>query len=374
MKKLLSFSTHPGDTHRSSDLEPQHCQGNLGGCNRELRLKRENIKYLILALTNRCNLRCCYCYRGATCDGLDMSDAVMDAALALGDNGNMTFIQITGGEPTLVPEKIVRLAEKSREMQYVPELAVQTNGTLLTESLMELFSLYKMQVGVSLDGPPELQERLRGKADETLRGLQLLEQAGVDFRITAVVSDANVLHLDKLVLVLAGFSNCRGIGLDLLVNRGRGAQSAVMPANPQLLDEGLRHMVLTLRAINRKRRTPIQLREMELLGQKRAGGRFCRAASGSSLAVDPVGRLAPCGQAMGDGAFSLGTIFKPESGSASLTDISLKSEECGNCVLAHCCPGDCPSRIHYNSGDAPPLACVMYRCLYGLRQGHNPWN
>lgn len=333
-------------------------------------MKVGQLRYLIVSLTSRCNLRCKYCYSSATCNGADMSDEVLEKTVSLADNGGPLLLQITGGEPTLVPEKIDKLARLCSGMKNSPKLAVQTNGTLLTPSLVELFLKYEIQVGVSLDGPPDIQERLRGKANETFQGLQLLERSGVPFRVTTVLCESTVFTLDKLVLLLAGFSCCRGIGLDLLVNRGRASTSDVFPATAQQLVKGLRKMVVVLTAINRKRASTIQLRE---LGREQQGGAstcFCHAASGTSLAVDPEGSLAPCGQPLGDPAFSGGTVFKPNSESrVSLESITLQSNECSSCSLEHRCPGDCPSRVYYNREETTPLACIMYRCLDELQKG-----
>jgi hypothetical protein len=51
--------------------------------------------------------------------------------------------------------------------------------------------------------------------------LHLLETAGILFRVATVVTQANAAVLDGLVLTPAGLAHARGIGLDLLVNKGR---------------------------------------------------------------------------------------------------------------------------------------------------------
>ncbi len=113
-----------------------------------------DIRYLILALTSRCNLKYRYCYLAAGGKGDDMADAVLDQALDLISNTKKPcHIQITGGEPTLVPEKIARVAEQSRLLSAKVQLAIQSNATLLTRELGRLFKEYKFQVGVSLDDP-----------------------------------------------------------------------------------------------------------------------------------------------------------------------------------------------------------------------------
>ncbi len=59
-----------------------------------------DIRYLVLAITSRCNLSCRYCYLNARREGGDMADAVLDRILKLINHDQPCHIQITGGEPT----------------------------------------------------------------------------------------------------------------------------------------------------------------------------------------------------------------------------------------------------------------------------------
>lgn len=324
-----------------------------------------NIRYLILGVTSRCNLCCRYCYQEAGRDGEDMTDEVLDEALTLiaGQNAPC-HVQITGGEPTLVPARIARIGERCRAMVHRPTLAIQTNGTLLSPELVQLLRKYAVQAGVSLDGPPDIQEDTRGKATETLRGLKLLEEYNIPFRVTTVVTERNILHLDKLALLLAGFTNSRGIGLDLLVNRGRATSGKIRPASHKDLQQGMRQLVTTLVTVNSNRRIPIRLREFDLLGRSSTCHSFCRAATGQSLAVHPDGSLFPCGQTMADPVFSMGTVIKPDfPENLPLTAIRLTSHRCRTCPLNGRCPGDCPSRTHYTLDRSDPLVCSLYKAL-----------
>ncbi len=223
-----------------------------------------DIRYLILAVTSRCNLSCKYCYMAAGEKGDDMADTVLDQAINLiSNNDKPCHIQITGGEPTLVPDKIARIAKQSRLLPVKPQLAIQTNATMLTKELGRLFKEYKFQVGVSLDGPPDIQDWQRGLASETLRGLKLLEAMEIPFRVTTVVTHANILCLDKMALLLANFSNSRGIGLDLLVNKGRALADDPQPPGHQELQDGINRLTTTLTMINQHRQIPLQLRELD---------------------------------------------------------------------------------------------------------------
>lgn len=322
---------------------------------------KKPVASLILALTDRCNLECVYCYRCACDSGEDMSAEVLEKAISLVDHSGPALIQVTGGEPTLVPDMVELVGRLAGRMKRRPQLAIQTNGTLLNLELAEVLKEYGFQVGVSMDGPPDIQDSLRGKASETLRGLRLLEAMDMEFRVTTVVTEANVLRLDQLALLLGGFTNSRGIGLDMLVARGR-AQRRVRLPSPQQLEEGLNSLVKAIAYINRHRSLPLQLREAEHCRGRR--DTFCYAAVGRSLAVSPKGRLYPCGQTMGDSIFDLGSVDRSgDPGGSPLRDISLSSPDCRQCRLEGQCPGECPSRLHYNGRTGHMMACTLYRTL-----------
>jgi uncharacterized protein len=331
------------------------------------------IRYLLLHLTARCNLRCVYCYHGDEGVAADMPAAVIDQALQRAATGRRGFhLQLSGGEPTLVPQSIAHAATRAREIGGCRSIGLQTNGTALTPELLGLVQRYHIQLGISLDGPPAVHERQRGGTADTLRGLALLEAGGIPFRITAVVTRAGAGVLDKLVWTLAGFAMARGIGLDLMVQKGRAGHGAAAPADPAELEEGLLRMHAALKAVNPRRPAPIRWREWDRVSASRpkpAHGGFCHAAASQSLAVTPEGRLYPCTQTCGDPHFAMGTLKDPAPQPAAPLDVCRPARAaCDDCEAAAVCPGDCPGRLHYNP--RPDLACTLYRTLF--RQVRRP--
>lgn len=307
-----------------------------------------------------------------------MSEDVLERALDLAGAGNGPFhLQLTGGEPTLVPTLIEKAVRRARGHTRPCTIGIQTNGTCLDPDLARLFKRFDVRVGVSLDGPPAVQQALRGQAAQTLNGLRILETRNVPFRVTTVVSHSNVGHLDRLVYMLAGFGQARGIGLDLLVKKGRAERgSAVLPADVPALRRGVRAMLWVLKAVNDRRMMPLQLRELELLkkvpaAKDRQHRSFCYACQGESTAVHPDGRLFPCGQTLGDERFTAGDVWKPDLERLMLLKACQPATDpCDNCPVCGRCPGECPSRLYYNQADAPALACELYRVLWsGIESG-----
>jgi len=104
------------------------------------------------------------------------------------------------------------------QKKYAPPNAriingLQTNGTLITDSLAKHLAHHRFLVGCSLDGPPELHNQYRrfanqkGSHSTVLEGITRLKKHGVEFNILALVSKSNV-HKAKEVyqyLVKQGF-------------------------------------------------------------------------------------------------------------------------------------------------------------------------
>ena len=329
-----------------------------------------SLRYLALLLTTECNLRCAYCYREERGPVQRMSREIAEKGLHLAAASYRTFhVQLTGGEPTLEPKLIEWTASLIRKEGWPATIGIQTNGTILDVSLIKMFKRYDIQVGVSLDGPPDFHEKLRGKSGPTIRGLKLLSDHDVPFRVTCVVTGQNVAGMDQLALLLGSFPTARGLALDLLVCKGHALKDDyVSPSSPEELKNGLKKLVQTLGWINANRSHQIKLRELESLKQAAQKGNqlhFCHASKGEAMAIHPDGTIYPCAQTVGDPCFVYGTVEAPNEENFYLWgEYSLRSEQCNDCPVAGFCPGDCPCRLYHNDTQTRRLACVMYQTLW----------
>lgn len=115
-----------------------------------------------------CNLRCDYCYEQPMRDEQAVfrydREKVLAAIAKLGPND---YFSLFGGEPMVLAfdqfEELLRLA-----FERWGKSGLQTNGSLITDRHIELFAKYKTQVGISLDGPDDLNDsRWAGTLDAT---------------------------------------------------------------------------------------------------------------------------------------------------------------------------------------------------------------
>lgn len=160
------------------------------------------INYLRISVTDRCNLRCCYC----------MPEGVQDVGMKniltfeeiweivrTGVSLGITHIRITGGEP-LVRKDCVDLIRGIREISGVETITMTTNGVLLGNYGKQLKEVGVDGVNISLDTlNPEEFYKITGKRElqEVLAGIRAVKTAGLPVKLNAV----NRKELDPIPLV-----------------------------------------------------------------------------------------------------------------------------------------------------------------------------
>lgn len=327
--------------------------------------------YLMLVVTTSCNLSCSYCYEGEKHSGSAMSlETAMKALHMAVAPGKPFHVQITGGEPLLERERVFSILELIRREDWPVTVAIQTNGVLLDRVTIRKLCKYAVSIGLSVDGPPRLQEELRGGSAATYRAIKLLDEERVPFKVTTVLSDRNAGKLHLLAMTMHAFPMVSGIGLDLLVRKG-GAAGKSCCGLPEggLLRDGILKMLETIDLLNRERSRSLTLREKSLvLRAFRQGSRhhYCSASKGESLAVMPDGSLYPCTQTMDDPSCFLGTLDGRRDGEPAfrLSGMCAEGYWCSGCPLDGRCPGECPSRMMYNGSTRRNLMCVVYRTIF----------
>ncbi|PNG23752.1 GRRM system radical SAM/SPASM domain protein [Streptomyces sp. A244] len=162
----------------------------------------------VVQATPFCNIRCRYCYlpdRGSSevismatleriADQLSKSRHVRDALTVVWH----------AGEPLRLPIQFYREAFdvfRNRDWGDVDlSFSMQTNAMMINQSWCDLFSEYKVNVGVSLDGPAELHDQNRvdragrGTFDRVMRGVRLLQDSGLNPSVIAVVTKGSLTH------------------------------------------------------------------------------------------------------------------------------------------------------------------------------------
>lgn len=170
--------------------------------------------FLSLFITNKCNLRCKYCF--VVREDIDKTILsaeytfeqvrdIIDEFYSMGTR--MVFL--LGGEPLLHPEI-------GRIVDYITSkgiyLHVITNGTLIKSKLNEIKKAHALCV--SLDGTGEINDDIRGKgmSAKVIENVKHAVAAGVPVRIHAVLTRYNLNDIHNLAQL------CKDIGVTLSIS------------------------------------------------------------------------------------------------------------------------------------------------------------
>jgi cyclic pyranopterin phosphate synthase len=244
------------------------------------------ISYLRISVTDRCNLRCIYCMpsEGVPCRSheeilrYEEIETIVRAAAELG----ISKVRLTGGEP-LVRLGLVDLVEVLARIPGIDDLAMTTNGILLTRYAQELAEAGLQRVNVSLDTlRPERFRHItrRGRLEDVLAGMEAARRAGLaPIKInTVVIRDMN----DAEVVAFARTTVEEGWNVRFI---------EVMPVgNGVLAAGGWRERVVTAREIRRQIEDALGELEPAKMGVGNGPARYYRlpGAKGTLGFITPV--------------------------------------------------------------------------------------
>ncbi|MGF1538936.1 MAG: GTP 3',8-cyclase MoaA [Pleurocapsa sp.] len=174
------------------------------------------IDYLRISLIDKCNFRCQYCMPEATelkyllqqelLSDREIVTLVRDVFIPLG----FRKFRLTGGEPLLRPS-VVDLVSKIAALPETEDLAMTTNGWLLSEMAQPLYDAGLHRINISIDSlNPETFDKIignrgRSRWQQTWEGILTAYRVGFDpLKLNVVVipgiNDTEILDLAALTI------------------------------------------------------------------------------------------------------------------------------------------------------------------------------
>lgn len=157
---------------------------------------------LYLNMTEKCNLRCSYCFASARTEKgksylqFDNYKQIISDAKDL-SNGEMDIV-FTGGEP-LMSQNTITVASYAKSLGFSPRIL--TNATLIDDKnvkqLAEIFDMFK----ISIDGSTEeIHDSYRGRGSyaKTLHAIELLKKADANVQVAMTVTRKNANDISAM--------------------------------------------------------------------------------------------------------------------------------------------------------------------------------
>ena len=330
-------------------------------------LKSPPLHALSLAVAQKCNLGCTYCYAqqgsfGSTARNMSLETATRAADLLLDGATpaarlNLAFL---GGEPLAnrpVIQAVTRhAAERARSLGLTLTFSITTNGTLLTPGDAEFFEEHGFAVTLSLDGSREVHDRQRpfkdgrGSFDRILERVRplLARQHRMQVSARVTVSPSNLALRPTLEAFLAeGFQS---VGFSPLLRSPNGTGELGAADFEVFLAE----MIDCGREYLRKNQRGERYAFANLVNALREIGKGthrpypCGAGAGY-LGVSADGDLAACHRFVGDpegGMGTLGSGVDLNRQDAWLAERHVhRQEPCNGCWARYLCGGGCHHEV-----------------------------
>ena len=199
VSKLYCGTVEPSDVLRYPDMKAKSLPSNL------LQFSSDKKPVIVWNMTRACNLSCVHCYASATPGpapdelSFDESKRLIKSLTAYG----APVILFSGGEPLAHPHalELVEMAVSGGS-----RAVLSTNGLLITpKEAKRLKEAGLSYVGISLDGPAEAHDRMRGRKGAyqgALNAVRVSREAGLKVGLRLTLTKSNQENLDEIFELL----------------------------------------------------------------------------------------------------------------------------------------------------------------------------
>ncbi len=330
-----------------------------------------------LHLTDRCNLRCSYCYlpHQPRDMSLETGQAALRATFAAAQAHGYQNVKVkyAGGEPLLRAEQLFDLqcyaAELAEQKQIALQGVVLSNGVSLTPAMVGALQTLNLRLAISLDGLGATHDRQRafpdgrGSAAKALGAIEMALDHGLTPELSITVSSGSASGLPQLMDWV--LERSLPFTLNFYRENDLSTGQAGLSLDERAIIEG---MLAAYRVIEER------LPRRSLLGSltDRANlsaphSRTCGVGQ-NYLVFDPQGQLARCQMQLGQtfplaAPDPLAAVQAERRGVQNLPASSKKG--CDDCQWQAWCSGGCPLATYRvrQRYDAPSPHCNIYQTL-----------
>lgn len=336
-----------------------------------------------LNVASVCNLDCIYCWNKGGIYGRNFSKKLMDRDTAIAaidlaaehgfPEGNL-LVDFYGGEPLLNFDVVRAAMEHCKELEKENgngrtfSYKVTTNGTLLTEEMIDFFASMGISLGISIDGTKKVHDRNRpfpdgrGSWDIIRRNVARAVESRhihVSARATLVPPDLDMVKATK-ALFKEGFYDTE---VEFASEACQAFKPGGFPVYSREEEEALRREYLKFAkfylkySIHKDEAIDVGISN-NVTRVLHETHRFSPCGAGSNfITVGEDGTIYPCIGFVGMPKYSIGNVrdgFDLERLSSFRNEmrcVIYEAEECADCWARYMCQGNCPANNEQHNRD-----------------------
>lgn len=332
------------------------------------------VKSMCLHVAHDCNLRCKYCFAatGDFCMGerkllsYEVGKKALDWLVEKSGKRVHLEVDFFGGEPLMNFDVMKRLVEYGRSIEAEKnkkfKFTTTTNCVLMTEEIMDFFNKEMGNVVISMDGRPEVHDRMRptvnGKGSYAIiaeKAKEFARRRGhQEYYVRGTYTGYNKdFANDVLFLADQGFEQ---LSVEPVVTDPACEYALHEEDLPQLREEYERLAVAYMdRRANGKWFNFFHF-NVDLEGGPCLRKRLTGCGAGNEyVAVTPDGDIYPCHQFVGREGYRMGSVldgtFNSDLQKKFANNHVLTKEKCRECWARFYCSGGCAANAEAFHGD-----------------------
>ncbi|OPX48602.1 thioether cross-link-forming SCIFF peptide maturase [Clostridium thermobutyricum] len=348
---------------------------------------RDYIKAVCLNIIHSCNLRCKYCFADeGEYNGhkgvMDLETAKKALEYVVRRSGPRRNVEVDlfGGEPTMIWDTVKEIIAYARENEEKwnknIRFTMTTNATLLDEEKMDFIDKEMGNIILSLDGRPEVNDKVRiridgkGSHDQILPKIkQMVEKRDKSkhFCVRGTFTAENLdFFKDAMYMADQGFKE---ISIEPVVLE----KEHPLALKEEHLEEIFENYDKLFDEMARRKREGDEFNfyhfNIDLQGGPCVYKRISGCGAGFEyVAITPQGDVYPCHQFVGKEEFKLGSIFDDtydaEMGKTFKKAHIYNKPKCKDCWARFYCSGGCQSNNFAFNGDIKipyEIGCKMQK-------------
>lgn len=328
--------------------------------NDNLQIPKNVLQKLIINVTEKCNLKCKYCYEqieNACAQNNNISFETIDRIFDVinQEYNDIKFIQFFGGEAFLNIDAIEYTCEKIESLYKNnvllsrPVFGLVSNGTIMNDKIINVLKKYNIDVTISFDGTPKIHDKLRvfkddsGSSDIIINNIKKLKTSyNIPLNFEVTYNNEHVKENVKFVDIIKYLQHDFGLKsihiTPVLADKDKSFYLNDLSEFEDSIEDLFNDKEITV--------YPNKVNSMLMSLTKKTCSPFFCTAGLTQLSVATNGDIYPCFMLVGVDKYKMGSVYdynvlKTEQFAAVLNSLKehkkCKNKKCTNCHMINLC-------------------------------------